>query len=163
MQRMDAGGRRPALIVLVVPDGRLAEHGDGATPTDSLVIETSSLTNTTLRFPAHRRISAQNISVGLDSGIVSDHPFDRYTKTIGFHATTNDEPVPISLNFRNADAFFPTNATRRIPIAEPPLSTCESTISRDVHLRLVSDGCDVDIGFVGTRRGLNHRPATAPA
>ncbi|HEX3785219.1 MAG TPA: DUF4436 family protein [Pseudonocardiaceae bacterium] len=110
LQRMDATGRQLSLIVLLTPYGTFADDGDDTSPSADIVIETSSLTNTTLRFPARQRISAQNISVGLDTGIVSDYPFDRYTTTVGFYATINNEPVPISLTFRNADAFFLTRA-----------------------------------------------------
>jgi Domain of unknown function (DUF4436) len=110
LQRTDASARQLALIVLVIPHGTLTDNGDSTTPSDNLVIETSSLTNTTLRFPARQRISAQNISVGLDTGIVSDYPFDSYATNVGFYATINNEPVPISLTFRNADPFFLTKA-----------------------------------------------------
>ncbi len=110
LQRMDASARQLALIVLVTPHGTLTDDGDDSSPSRDLVIETSSLTNTTLHFPARERISAQNISVGLDTGIVSDYPFDRYTTTVGFYASINSEPIPISLTFRNADPFFLTKA-----------------------------------------------------
>ncbi|HEY4024752.1 MAG TPA: DUF4436 family protein [Pseudonocardiaceae bacterium] len=111
LQRMDASARQLTLIVLVTAFGNTAQNGDETTLAHPLTLETSSLTNTTLRYPAGERISAQNISVGLNSGIVSDYPFDSYTTDIGFYASINDEPVPISLIFRNEDPFFLTTPT----------------------------------------------------
>jgi hypothetical protein len=111
LQRMDAQARQLNLIVLVTALGNTADHGDTSTLARPLTLETSSLTNTTLHYRAGERISAQNISVGLDTGIVSDYPFDAYTTDVGFYAAINDEPVPISLIFRNADPFFTTTPT----------------------------------------------------
>jgi hypothetical protein len=111
LQRMDAQSRQLNLIVLVTALGNTADHGDTSTLAAPLTLETSSLTNTTLHYRPGERISAQNISVGLDTGFVSDYPFDSYTTDVGFYATINDEPVPISLIFRNADPFFTTTPT----------------------------------------------------
>lgn len=111
LQRMDASGRQLTLIVLVNPIGDTASPDNDSSLAHPLTLETSSLTNTTLRYPAGERISAQNISVGLDDGIVSDYPFDSYTTDVGFYASSNDEPVPISLIFHNEDPFFLTTAT----------------------------------------------------
>ena len=111
VQRMDAQARQLSLIVLVSALGNTSERGDDSILAHPLTLETSSLTNTTLHFPAGQRISAQNISVGLDTGFVSDYPFDSYTTNVGFYASINDEPVPISLIFRNADPFFGTTPT----------------------------------------------------
>jgi hypothetical protein len=111
LQRMDAQSRQLNLIVLVTALGNTADHGDTSTLATPLTLETSSLTNTTLHYRPGERISAQNISVGLDTGFVSDYPFDSYTTDVGFYATINDEPVPISLIFRNADPFFTTTPT----------------------------------------------------
>lgn len=111
LQRMDAQSRQLSLIVLISALGKLADHGDPSILTRPLTLETSSLTNTTLRYRAGERISAQHISVGLDSGFVADYPFDSYTTDVGFYAEINAEPVPISLIFRNADPFFATTPT----------------------------------------------------
>lgn len=111
VQRMEAQSRQLSLIVVVTALGKLADHGDTSTLAQPLTLETSSLTNTTLHYRAGERISAQNVSVGLDTGFVSDYPFDSYTTDVGFYAAINDEPVPISLIFRNADPFFGTTPT----------------------------------------------------
>ncbi|HJP76836.1 MAG TPA: DUF4436 family protein [Pseudonocardiaceae bacterium] len=111
LQRMDASARQFTLVVVVSAVGNLAEDGNEFILAHPLTLETSSLSNTTLRYPAGERISAQNISVGLDTGIVSDYPFDTYTTDAGFYASINDQPVPISLIFRNEDPFFLTTAT----------------------------------------------------
>lgn len=111
LQHMDASARQLTLIVVISALGTTADHGDGFILAQPLTLETTSLTNTTLHYPAGERISAQNISVSLDDGIVSDYPFDSYTTDVGFYASTNDEPVPISLIFRNEDPFFLTKAT----------------------------------------------------
>jgi hypothetical protein len=111
LQRMDASARQLTLIVVISARGTTAEDHDETTLAAPLTLETSSLSNTTLHYPAGERISAQNISVGLNDGIVSDYPFDAYTTDVGFYASINDHPVPISLIFRNEDPFFLTTPT----------------------------------------------------
>jgi hypothetical protein len=113
LQRVDPSARQLTVVVLAHPRGRFAEDGDNLVPAQDLVIDTSSLTQGTLRFPAGDRVSAQNVTVGFDTGVLTDYPFDHYTTTLGFFASTDGHPVPVDMVFRNYDPLFyvePTGA-----------------------------------------------------
>ncbi|HEX4725339.1 MAG TPA: DUF4436 family protein [Pseudonocardiaceae bacterium] len=113
VQRVDPTARQLAVVVLAHPRGRYAQDGDRLVPAQNLVVDTSSLSQGTLRFPAGDRIVAQNVTIGLDTGVLTDYPFDRYTTTIGFLAAVADQPVPVDMVFRNYDPLFriePTGA-----------------------------------------------------
>lgn len=113
LQRIDPAARQLAVVVLATLRGALADRGDELVPGRELVVETSSLTEGTLRYPAGQRVSAQNVTVSLDTGVLSDYPFDRYTTRLGFYAEVAGQPVPVSLRFRNYDPSFlvrPTGA-----------------------------------------------------
>jgi hypothetical protein len=114
VQRVDPTARQLAVVVLAHPRGRYAQGGDPLVPAQNLVIDTSSPSQGTLRFPAGDRIVAQNVTIGLDTGVLTDYPFDHYTTTIGFLASVADQPVPVDMVFRNYDPLFriePTGAT----------------------------------------------------
>jgi FlaG/FlaF family flagellin (archaellin) len=113
VQRVDPTARQLTVVVLAHPRGRYARDGDSLVPSQDLVIDTSSLSQGTLRFRAGDRIQAQNVTLGLDTGVLTDYPFDHYTTTIGFLASVADQPVPGDLEFRNYDPLFriePTGA-----------------------------------------------------
>jgi len=113
VQRVDPTARQLAVVVLAHPRGAYAEADDPLAPTRDLVIDTSSLSQGTLRFPAGDRIVAQNVTIGLDTGVLTDYPFDHYTTTIGFLASVAGQPIPVDMVFRNYDPLFriqPTGA-----------------------------------------------------
>lgn len=113
VQRVDPTARQLALVVLAHPRGRYAKDDDPLVPAQQLVIDTSSLAQGTLTYPAGDRIVARNLTIGLDTGIFTDYPFDHYTATVGFLASVADEPVPVAMVFRNYDPLFriePTGA-----------------------------------------------------
>jgi hypothetical protein len=110
LQRIDTTTRQLAVVVLAHPRGH---YGDGLVPTQDLVVDTTSLSQGTVRFPAGDRVAAQNITVGLDTGVLTDYPFDAYTTTVGFLVSVADKPVPVDMVFRNFDPLFlvaPTGA-----------------------------------------------------
>jgi hypothetical protein len=108
LQRIDTTTRQLAVVVLAHPRGR---YGDGLVPTQDLVVDTTSLSQGTVRFPAGDRVAAQNITVGLDTGVLTDYPFDRYTTTVGFLVSVADKPVPVDMVFRNFDPLFLVSPT----------------------------------------------------
>jgi hypothetical protein len=113
LQRVDPTARQLAVVVLAHPRGRYAEPGDTLVPAHDLVVDTSSLSQGTLTFPAGHRIVAQNVTIGLDTGVLTDYPFDHYTTTIGFSAAVAGQLVPVDMVFRNYDPLFliaPTGA-----------------------------------------------------
>lgn len=113
LQRVDPVTRQLTVVVLPELRGRLAQDADALEPAADLVIDTPSLTQGTLRYPAGERVSAQNITLGLDTGVLSDYPFDHYTTTVGFFASAGGQPVAVNMVFRNYDPLFlvtPTGA-----------------------------------------------------
>jgi hypothetical protein len=114
LQRVDTTSRQLAVVVLAHPRGRYAQSD--LVPSQDLVVDTTSLSQGTVRFPAGDRVAAQNITVGLDTGVLTDYPFDRYTTTVGFGVSVADKPVPVDMVFRNFDPLFlvsPTGAAEQ--------------------------------------------------
>ena len=103
-QQVNAAQQQLQLSVDLVPRGTLAE--DGGALAKPLSLFTSSPTRAEIDFPAGRAISAQNLTVGLYGGTVSDYPFDGYNADVAFVAYQNDRPVPISMTFSEIDPFF---------------------------------------------------------
>ncbi|HEX9336173.1 MAG TPA: DUF4436 family protein [Pseudonocardiaceae bacterium] len=113
VQRVDPTARQLAVVLLAHPRGRYAENGDPLVPARELVIDTTSLSQGSLKFPAGDRIVAQTVTIGLDTGVFTDYPFDHYTTTIGFTAEMAGQPVAVDMVFRNYDPLFliePTGA-----------------------------------------------------
>lgn len=75
---MDAADQRATLRVAVTPFGI---YGDPATgvPARDLELTTSALARDRLNFPAECPTAAQEMSVVLYNGTISDYPFDRYS------------------------------------------------------------------------------------
>jgi hypothetical protein len=135
LQRVDPNARQLTVVVLGTMSGRLAEDGIPYVPSQDVTVDTSSLTNGTLLYKAGERVSAQDLTVGLDSGVVSDYPFDTYTTSLGFYATIGDRPVPVSLVFRNYDPTFlarPTGADH--PLAGSVLIDLRISRSRGLYI-----------------------------
>lgn len=117
LQRVDPVTRQLTVVVLPELRGTFADRGDSLVPTADLLVDTPSLAQGTLRYPAGDRLAAQNITVGFDTGVLSDYPFDRYTTTVGFSATVKGRPVPVGMYFRNYDPLFlvtPTAAAEQV-------------------------------------------------
>ncbi|HEX3791657.1 MAG TPA: DUF4436 family protein [Pseudonocardiaceae bacterium] len=111
VQRVDTTARDLLLRVTATVHGDLADQDNPLVPDQDLVVETTSLTTATLRFPAHERISLQEIRIGLQDGVASDYPFDSYTAVPGFYVEEAGAPVPVSTTVENADPFFTAELT----------------------------------------------------
>ena len=106
LQRVDVVARELDLRLTVIPHGKYADQDVLPIPSQDLTVDTSSLTSGTLRYPAHDRVSGQDVRIAVNSGVVSDYPFDSYTAPIGFFVEAGGQPVPESLTFRTYDSFF---------------------------------------------------------
>ncbi|MGJ5895039.1 DUF4436 family protein [Streptomyces niveiscabiei] len=105
VQKVDAADQRATLRVAVAPSG---SYGDPVTgvPARDLELTTSGLARDRLAFPAGRPTSAQEVSVVLSGGTISDYPFDRYSAEVFFSATVGGREVPVTLSVEEADPFF---------------------------------------------------------
>lgn len=131
-QRVDAPARELVLQVLPRLHGSRADKGNELVPAEDLVVETSSMATTTLRFKAHERVSLKEVRVALDEGVVSDFPFDRYTTTLFFLVEAGGAPVATSVSFQDHDPFFVTRLTagdaeRGAAVADVRVSRSRST------------------------------------
>ncbi|WP_412543248.1 DUF4436 family protein [Longispora sp. K20-0274] len=105
VQRVDAAGRELILRVLVTPRGRLGEDGE-VSPTEDLVLQTSSSVRGDLTYRAHARITTVDLPVALTDGAITDYPFDRYRATIAFAGSAGGRAVPVRMTLSNNDALF---------------------------------------------------------
>ncbi|GAB3878664.1 DUF4436 family protein [Kibdelosporangium lantanae] len=105
VQRVDAVAREVVLRILVVPRGRYGEY-EGVAPTlDIRLLNSSSLRGDQL-FAAHQRISSTDLPLALDSGTVTDYPFDAYRTRIQFAAVHGDDQIPVQLTLDKVDSLF---------------------------------------------------------
>ncbi|MFD7902023.1 DUF4436 family protein [Kitasatospora sp. NPDC059722] len=106
LQRVDATALTLAAKVLVQPHGGLAAPNGPLVPAQDVVVETTSLEQAALKYPANQQISFSTVAFNLTDGRLSDYPFDSYRAPIGFRATVGGRPVPVVLNVQEADPFF---------------------------------------------------------
>jgi hypothetical protein len=106
VQQVDAADQRAVLRVLAVPRGTFAADEGATVPSHDIEVQTSSLTQTDLRYPAGETISAHDVPVSLADGTISDYPFDSYVTDIGFAAVVNGQRVPVVLSVGDVDPFF---------------------------------------------------------
>jgi hypothetical protein len=130
LQRVDVTARELDLRVLPVLHGEFAEDGFDDVPAKDIAIDTTSLTTGLLRFKAHDRVSLQDVRVGVNEGLVSDYPFDRYAAAVGFYVTAGDQDVPLSLRFRGYDSLFTARADSAI--FRPGALTARVTAGRTI-------------------------------
>ncbi|CCK32004.1 putative membrane protein [Streptomyces davaonensis JCM 4913] len=103
VQKVDAANHQLTMRVLAVPHGSV---GGNEIPAHDLVLYTTSLFKTDLTYTAGRIISAQDITASLVGGTISDYPYDRYSTTIAFAATSQATPLPVSVSLTNEDPSF---------------------------------------------------------
>jgi hypothetical protein len=104
VQKVDAAAQEVTAQVEVSPQGSLAdENGD---PRQDLTVFTTGLTGDTLPFKAGKTPSVATVKVALNSGVITDYPFDSYQADFGFTVESQGTTVPISLSLVNADSFF---------------------------------------------------------
>ncbi|MBV2153264.1 DUF4436 family protein [Kitasatospora sp. SUK 42] len=106
LQRVDPAAQTVTAKVLVQPHGALRVPGDQLVPAQDVVLETTSLEQTSLRYPAGQRIGSSPVSFSLFDGRVTDYPFDGYQVQIGFRATAGGRPAPVVIGVEEADPFF---------------------------------------------------------
>ncbi|MFE6050988.1 DUF4436 family protein [Kitasatospora sp. NPDC056446] len=106
LQRVDAAAQTLTAKVLLLPHGALAVPDDPLAPARDVVLETTSLEQTSLKYPAGQRIASGAVMFNLLDGRVTDYPFDRYHALIGFQATAGGQPVPVVIGVGEADPFF---------------------------------------------------------
>ncbi|MFJ9691656.1 DUF4436 family protein [Kitasatospora sp. NPDC101183] len=109
LQKVDAAAQTLVTKVLVQPQGALAGPETLLVPAQDVVLETTSLEQTTLKYPAGQQIAAGAVSFDLFDGRLTDYPFDRYHAAIGFQATAGGRPVPVVIEIEEADPFFAFN------------------------------------------------------
>ncbi|MFJ9459853.1 DUF4436 family protein [Kitasatospora sp. NPDC101447] len=106
LQRVDAAAQTLTTKVLVRPYGALEMNGNPLVPAQDVLLETTSLEQTALRYPAGQQIATGTVAFDLYGGRVTDYPFDRYHALIGFRATIGGQPAPVVVAIEEADPFF---------------------------------------------------------
>ncbi|MET8627353.1 DUF4436 family protein [Kitasatospora sp. NPDC004669] len=106
LQRVDATAQTVAAKVLVQPRGTLQGPADQLVPAQDTVLETTSLEQNLLRYPAGQPIGSNPVSFSLFGGRITDYPFDGYRAQIGFRATAGGKPTPVVVGIEEADPFF---------------------------------------------------------
>ncbi|MFD7453987.1 DUF4436 family protein [Kitasatospora sp. NPDC059827] len=106
LQRVDAAAQTVAAKILVVPHGALGTSGIQQIPAQDVALETTSLEQTVLKYPAGQPIPSSPVSFSLAEGRVTDYPFDGYRAQVGFRATVGGRPVPVTIGIQEADPFF---------------------------------------------------------
>ncbi|MBD0691351.1 hypothetical protein BG452_08835 [Streptomyces sp. CBMA123] len=106
LQRVDAAAQTVGAKVLVQPRGALGTPGLQLIPAKDVVLETTSLEQTVLKYPAGQPIASSLVSFSLFGGRVTDYPFDGYRTRIGFRATVGGKPAPVVIGIQEADPFF---------------------------------------------------------
>ncbi|MFJ9844750.1 DUF4436 family protein [Kitasatospora sp. NPDC101155] len=106
LQRVDAAAQTVTAKVLVQPHGSLHVAESLLVPAGDVVLETTSLEQTTLRYPAGQQIGSSAVTFSLFDGRVSDYPFDHYGAIIGFRATAGGRSVPLVIGLEEGDPFF---------------------------------------------------------
>ncbi|MEU3572509.1 DUF4436 family protein [Kitasatospora sp. NPDC036755] len=106
LQRVDAASQTLTAKILVQPHGALARPESLLVPAGDVVLETTSLEQTTLKYPAGQQIGSSVVTFNLLDGRVSDYPFDHYNAYVGFQATVGGQPAPVVIGLTEADPFF---------------------------------------------------------
>lgn len=110
VEKVNAAANSLDLRVWALPEGDLADDADSS-PSEDLTVTLSGLTDADLRFPAHRRISAQMVTVELAAGDVTAYPFDRYATRVYVAAAAGGEPVPVGVALDGSDPLFRLGGT----------------------------------------------------
>lgn len=106
VQKIDPVAREATVRLRIVPRGALADRDRPTVPVKTLTVYTSSPAQTTITLPAGATPPQQSITLGLDSGTVTDYPGDDYALLAAFSVDVGAVPVPTELTVDSADAFF---------------------------------------------------------
>ncbi|WP_157849647.1 MULTISPECIES: DUF4436 family protein [Streptomyces] len=107
LQRVDAAAQTLTAKVLLLPHGGALQEADNPlVPARDVVLETTSLEQTSIRYPAGQQIASSTVTFNLLDGRITDYPFDRYHTLIGFQATIGGQPAAVVIAVEEADPFF---------------------------------------------------------
>ncbi|WP_316520430.1 DUF4436 family protein [Kitasatospora brasiliensis] len=106
LQRVDAAAQTLTAKVLVLAHGALHQADNPLVPATDVVLETTSLEQGSLSYPAGRQVGSSAVTFNLFDGRISDYPFDHYNALVGFQATAGGRPVPVVVGLQEADPFF---------------------------------------------------------
>ncbi|MFJ8626158.1 DUF4436 family protein [Kitasatospora sp. NPDC093550] len=106
LQRVDAAAQTLTTKVLVQPHGALRAPDEPLVPAQDVVVETTSLEQTSLTYGAGRQIGAGTVVFSLLNGRITDYPFDSYRADIGFRATAGGRAVPVVMRVEESEPFF---------------------------------------------------------
>jgi len=107
VQRVDPTGGNIVLSILPAPEGTLTNYDD--TPTKQIsILATGPSESGDLTFHRDQPIARKTLQVSLNSGSITDYPFDHYTALIGFGALAGGSDVPLHVTLRELDPFFVT-------------------------------------------------------
>lgn len=112
VQKVDPVAREATVRLRIVPRGALAEPDRPGVPEQALTLYTSSPTQSSITLAAGTPPPQQSITLGLDSGTVTDYPRDDYTLLAAFGVDAAQRAVPVELTVDSADAFFVLAAPR---------------------------------------------------
>ncbi|MEU4117316.1 DUF4436 family protein [Kitasatospora sp. NPDC028055] len=106
LQRVDAAAQTVTAKIVTQLRGALQTADNPLVPTGDVVLETTSLEQTVLKYPAGQQIGSSTVTFSLFDGRISDYPFDRYYAIIGFAATVGGRSVPLVMGLTEGDPFF---------------------------------------------------------
>lgn len=104
VQKIDAVTQELSAQVEIDPVGSYAD--ENGFPKQDLTVYTNGTKGDSLPFKAGKNPSTADLKIALNSGIITDYPFDHYEADLGFTVGTADSVVPASVTLVNADAFF---------------------------------------------------------
>ncbi|WP_176959901.1 DUF4436 family protein [Lentzea jiangxiensis] len=104
VQKTDAILQEIAAQVEIAPQGALAD--ENGTPRKDITLYTNAIKGDVLSFKAGKNPSVSDLRVALNSGVITDYPFDSYKVDFGFGAEVDGQAVPLNISIVNADSFF---------------------------------------------------------
>jgi Domain of unknown function (DUF4436) len=104
VQKVDPVTQTVTAQVQVTPQGSLAD--ESGMPTQDLTVYTDGIKGDTLSFKAGKVPSIADLQEALNSGVITDYPFDHYKTDFSFDVETEDGQVPASVTFTSVDSLF---------------------------------------------------------
>ncbi|MGW4244247.1 DUF4436 family protein [Nocardia sp. NPDC004722] len=101
--RVDPAAGEMAVQVTPTPHGRF---DDGGRFTADTTVYTAGLKSETIRIRTGEAISTNEIRIPLNSGTVTDYPFDDYRAQVAFAVEVDAAEVPMNVSLYGLDAFF---------------------------------------------------------
>ncbi|WP_327359966.1 DUF4436 family protein [Streptomyces sp. NBC_01296] len=129
-QRVDPVANEVVLSVLPLPQESLREGArEGLSFTEDVQLASSHLIPGSIRLSKNTVPRLQQLRFILDGGRATHYPWDFYSTSISWNATTsNGSYIPVRMSFVNADPFFVMNPTRYV--SNPESAGLELSIHR---------------------------------